>query len=305
MIKARPHVKKSGLLALAIFAPALIGAVVLAGASCSSNWSLSSAKTERFVVSQPIERIVVEHGGDVELIATETTSTMKIERETRYASDPPKPTWAVDGGVLRLDSGCQGRNRCETGYRIELPAGAAPELVTDAGDVTLRGSFERAVVQTGDGKVVGTDLEASVAEVSTDDGDVRLTFAAPIGRVTARSGDGKIDLRGPVGEAVVGTDAGDVSVRLSGAVRSVTAATGDGEIALYGPVGEADLHTDAGDITGVDLRAAIADASTGDGNVRLEFSTAVRRVAAATGAGDIDLALRAAERPGGDRREKR
>jgi len=91
----------------------------------------------------------------------------------------------------------------------------------------------------------------------------------------------------------VRTQRGSVSV--AGVAGMVEVDTGAGNVRLTGTQGPFRVTTDAGMVDGDDLVAMFLDVTTGAGNIRLSFAEPAGRLGLRSGAGNIDVALPAAE----------
>lgn len=106
----------------------------------------------------------------------------------------------------------------------------------------------------------------------------------------------KVDYRleVPAGAAVrIRTDRGSVAV--SDMRGTVEVATQSGSVRLARTHGPLAVTTSAGNIDGVDLDASFMDARTGAGRIRLSLAEPPGRLGLRTGAGNIDVALPAAD----------
>src|SRR5206468_7949516 len=79
--------------------------VVLFGAVYAVNTFFDHEKSERFTISQPVQKVVVaSDGGDVEVVATATKRVI-VRQTTHWVTSKPTPERTVSGGVLRLAAG--------------------------------------------------------------------------------------------------------------------------------------------------------------------------------------------------------
>ncbi len=109
------------------------------------------------------------------------------------------------------------------------------------------------------------------ADVSTEDGDVRL--AALTGRVNVASSDGDIAVEAVDGpEVVLQTDDGDVWVETLTAPR-IEITTQDGDVHVGQATGELLASSGDGDITVTLTSAAATTLRTGDGDITIDIGT--------------------------------
>jgi len=181
------------------------------------NTLLDSEKTDRFAVTEPVQKLVVAaDAGDVKVVATDT-DRVTVRRTTHWVTSEPKPTKTVSGGVLRLADDCEGWTtfRCETSYRIEVPRGLAVEVKADSGDVDVRGVTGAVNLASDSGDVSGHALAGARLRATSDSGDVRLGLVSSPLSVEALSDSGDVDVDLPRGEYALDThtDSGDTTVR--------------------------------------------------------------------------------------------
>src|SRR3954469_17265617 len=140
------------------------------------NTLLDSDKTVKFVVSEPVQKLVVAaDAGDVKVVATDA-DRVSVRRTTHWVTSEPMPTKTVSGGVLRLAGDCDGWTafRCDSSYRIEIPRGLAVDVKVDSGDVDVRGVAGAVKLSSGAGDVSGHALAGARVRAASDSGDVRL-----------------------------------------------------------------------------------------------------------------------------------
>jgi hypothetical protein len=120
-----------------------------------------------------------------------------------------------------------------------------------------------------------------------------FTVKVPAGvKLVTRTGDGRIEIRGPAGGAEINAGSGDGEVRIEDATGAVTASTGDGSISIATSVGPVNATTGDGS---VEVRVASMPhpqdmrIRTGDGSITLYLpSTFAGELDAHTGDGHID-----------------
>ena len=120
-----------------------------------------------------------------------------------------------------------------------------------------------------------------------------FTVRVPAGvKLVTKSGDGRIEIRGPAGGAEITAGTGDGDVRIEDATGPVTALTGDGSVSIATSVGPVNASTGDGS---VEVRVASLPhpqdmrIRTGDGSITLYLpSTFAGELDAHTGDGHID-----------------
>lgn len=204
------------------------------------NTLLDSEKTEKFAVTEPVQRLVVAAGaGDVNVVATDA-DRVTVRRTTHWVTREPMPTRTVSGGVLRLAGDCAGWTmfRCETSYRIEVPRGLAVDVKVGSGDVDVRGATGAVDLSTGSGDVSGHGVAGARVRATSDSGDVRLELVSSPSSVAALSDSGDVDVELPRGEYALDahTDSGDTSVhgivRYDRATHVVRAHSDSGDVTI-------------------------------------------------------------------------
>src|SRR3954447_4601340 len=128
-------------------AVAIVGGVAglllaLFGAIYAVNTVFDHEKSDHFIISEPVRKVVVaSDAGNVEVVATATKRVI-VRQKTHWVTSRPTPERTVSGGVLRLSDGCNRRwplFRCDTSYRLEVPRDLTVEAHADAGDILVRG----------------------------------------------------------------------------------------------------------------------------------------------------------------------
>jgi hypothetical protein len=212
----------------------------LFGGLYAVNTLLDHEKTEQFVVSEPVQKVIVaSDAGDVDVVATDT-DRITISQTMRWLTHEPSPERTVADGVLRLNDSCGGSwavFRCETNYRIEVPRDLAVEVDVDAGNVSVSGVAGAVSLRSDAGDLEGTGLVSAHVKATTDAGHVELAFATAPTAIEAASDAGDVTIELPSAEYAIdaGTDAGDTSV--------------DGIVSYDLAAHSVSAHSDAGDVT--------------------------------------------------------
>jgi hypothetical protein len=170
----------------------------LFGGLFAVNTLLDHEKTERFVVAEPVQKVIVaSDAGDVDVVATDT-DRITISQTMRWLTHEPSPERTIAEGVLRLDDACGGWAvfRCETDYRIEVPRDLAVEVDVDAGNVSVSGVAGSVSLRSDAGDLEATGLASAQVKATTDAGHVELAFAAAPTAIEAASDAGDVTIRG-------------------------------------------------------------------------------------------------------------
>jgi hypothetical protein len=238
--------------------------------------------------------------------------------------------WLV--AVATLGAGAPAAAQTTTGDSFQwagrIPAGATLRILTVDGEIAVspatgdqaevrgqrrnnryNGSSERALVfqmlKDGDNVTVCA-YDPDGGSCNTDDvsggshhghwhqtGHADFTVTIPAGvRLVARSGDGRVDIRGAAGGAEVAASTGDGEIMVEGATGPVRASTGDGRITIGTSVGPVNASTGDGS---VEVRVASLPQpqdmkiTTGDGSITLYLPSSFGgQLEAHTGDGHIE-----------------
>jgi hypothetical protein len=244
---------------LLILAAAVI--VVVSGALAVVNLALDRSEVRTYAVGEPVRQIVVRaDSGDVRLIPA-SGKTVDVRETRHFVFKRPKLDRDVAGGVLTLDSHCNGLVlNCSADLRVSVPAGVEVTVDADSGNVDA------------------DEIAVSDAHLHSDSGNVRAELSGSQGLVWAHTDSGNVDVVAAGARAIDGqSDSGNVKVEASSSPRRVVAHTDSGNVEVAVPAGEyaVDTDTDSGD---VDLDERISrndraprsiDAKTDSGNVKV------------------------------------
>jgi hypothetical protein len=222
----------------------LAGATLFAAAACGVADIDTSAEEDRYDVPGTVTALDVRAGaGSVTVVATD--GPVRVRETRRYSDKPPRTSHRTEGGTLFLaDDGCDGKRRfnfrCETDYRIEVPAGVTVTLKADASEITLTGITGALDISTDVGAIKGTGL-AGATKARTNVGDVDLRYATVPASVDTSNDVGSTEVYLPSS----GSYRFDVDVEL-----------GDQSIDLPTSPGAKTLVTMRGNVGDVSVRAA-------------------------------------------------
>ncbi|MFE3447379.1 DUF4097 family beta strand repeat-containing protein [Nonomuraea sp. NPDC059194] len=201
--------------------------------------------------------LTVKAMGDLRVVPGDA-SGVKVERWLLGKSgEPGKATWSLENGTLSLRTDCTVFfSVCGARYTVHLPPGV--KLVVDGGDerVTLSGLAQDVSVATTGGDILGDGLSGvlrlrtaeglirSRATRSADvkaqsrDGDIRVQFAAPPGKVDTQSKTGGVVVTVPEGEYGItaesrnGRARSEVKDAGKAGVRTIVARSLDGDVRI-------------------------------------------------------------------------
>ena len=232
-----------------------------------------------FVVTEPVERIVVTvDTGRVEIMAWNGAS-IEVERVLSFGDERPRVEHNLTNGLLEIEADCPAGffslgGSCTVDHLLRVPASVDVHIDLAAGTVRVSGLNSEVAADTGSGSIELVDLGGRVtaetgsggvvlertsatADVSTGSGGIRGTDLASL-QITARTGSGSINL-----------DFGTTPDR-------VELETGSGSITAAVPAGSyrLDLETNSGSTTSTGITedgssSRIIRATTGSGSIRV------------------------------------
>ena len=172
--------------------------------------------------------------GSVTVTAGPAGSRVQVRRRARAFPETRAVHDDVSRGVLRVTARCGGAPGCRIDHDLRVPPEVRLLVQVNDGDVELDGLASEVEVTVGLGKVTGTGLRSSAADVRTEGGGIDLIFAAAPQSLIANAAAGDVSLRVPGGSYRCDFDraqAGEVEVRCDAAAPNVIAAsTGVGKL---------------------------------------------------------------------------
>lgn len=201
-----------------VLAPAAVAAGLLCAGllvtGCSDEGDMKTTTADA-TVKTAVTSVVVKDArrGSIDVKAGDGPG-VTIHRTVHYRDDAtPKPTQQVSGGVLTFSNGC---DNCYIDYELQVPASAKVQLSNSSGEVTVSGVAAADIstssgpvtteqiagplkVETSSGSITGSALSGPSAEVRTDSGATRLTFAKAPTSVVTDTGSGDMTLKVPGG----------------------------------------------------------------------------------------------------------
>ncbi|MFD1828292.1 DUF4097 family beta strand repeat-containing protein [Streptomyces desertarenae] len=163
--------------------------------------------------------------------------------------------WSFEDGTLSLGPRCKGPASCDIRHRVEVPHGVAVRVVSDNGDVTVRGLRAALAVEadngtvrvrdvsgplelSGDnGSVEATGVRSREVTAETDNGRLKLALAEVPEEVAARSHNGSVTVELPRARYRVDAGAHNGSTRVevprdAGSGHTVTARSSNGDVTV-------------------------------------------------------------------------
>lgn len=209
----------------------------------------NNATTHQFETPHPLEVVIRNQAGSVEITARDgTTTTVEIVPNDAKGAELAGRTQvqlSEDASHLRIDVPDRTMLRQPSlEIIVTLPTDSTVDVTTATADVETRGTFRSASVATASADVSISQVRERL-EVSTASGDVHVTRAD--GQVQIRSASGDVRLDASAVDASVHTASGDVLIgRLTGDL-SARSASGNLIVATAG-AGSLQAKTMSGDV---------------------------------------------------------
>ena len=232
-----------------------------------------------FVVTEPVERIVVTvDTGRVEIMAWSGAS-IEVERLLSFGDERPRVEHNLANGVLEIESDCPASffsigGSCSVDHLLRVPASVDVQIDSGAGTVRVSGLDSVVVADTGSGTIelvdlggrvtaetgsggIGLERISATVDISTGSGGIRGTNLTSL-QMNARTGSGSINLD------------------FDGTPDRVELETGSGSITAAVPAGpyRLDLDTNSGSATSSGITedgssSRTIRATTGSGSIRV------------------------------------
>ena len=183
--------------------------------------------TRTETVAQPVTSLVVQsYGGQVQVASgpvsrVQVTETIMYDQQAR----PPAVLQSVSDGRLVLSDPACGNSDCSVDFSLTVPPGVTVGAATQGGPVAVSGVAGANLdsgggparvtriggpltVVTGGGTLVGQDVAAATATVTTGGGDAMVVFSAAPKSVKLSTDGGTAVLGVPGGPYAVTADSG-------------------------------------------------------------------------------------------------
>ncbi len=194
----------------------------------------------------------VGEGGE-DLVARTRVHQSSIDDWERIEVDVPSR-----GGMWRSWR----RGGPDVSVAVQVPEGAAIEITTEAGDLTARGRYGEARLNSASGQI---DLERTDAELRVRSGSGPVHIGAVAGEATIHTASGDVDCDQLDGGGEIKTASGDVTVHAAG--RPLTVYTASGDVSAGDLADDCLLKSASGDQRIKRLRAGQARLDTVSGEI--------------------------------------
>lgn len=214
----RPRRRSGWLMAGGVLALATVGWFALQTVALLAHRTTTDRREFPAAAVRSVE--VTTDGGDVRLVGgsgDRITVTATIEEGLRS----PRNSQRITDGVLSVSSDCPTWSIawCDVSYVIELPSDVAVRVRTDSGDVSQSRLTNTVTISTDTGNVNATAAGAGAISITSDTGDVDLTFDASPTTLTVSTDTGDIDVvLPPDGRAYLlsaESDTGDIATKVT------------------------------------------------------------------------------------------
>jgi hypothetical protein len=215
-------------------------------------------------VREPVTSVNVEsYGSNISVVGGSGRDT-RVAESISYSEPDGEPavTVSVSDGRLTLAAPSCAVSNCSVGFTVTVPADVTVTATSDGGPVAVSG-VARANIGSAGGPVRATEIPGPLA-VQTGGGSLVLdgvggplhadtgggplmgrNVAAATATVTTEGGDAYIDFTGPVDKTTVTTGGGAAQLQFTAAPRSVVVSTDGGPAFLAVPGGPYALTTDS------------------------------------------------------------
>ncbi|TDC78019.1 DUF4097 family beta strand repeat-containing protein [Streptomyces hainanensis] len=224
---------------------ALVGALTLAAAAAIGTLAVvttTEATTERRDFGPVGDRLTIAAGeGALDVRPADVDEVEVVRRLSgrTLLGDRPEAHWDLsdDTGTLSLTTDCGLIGWCDVRYEIRVPRGTAVTVAGGSGAITATGFTAPLEITSDNGAITVADAVAADVRATTENGTIRLAFAAVPEAVTATAENGAVTVELPRATYRVATttENGDVDVDVPESADSphtVTVRTENGAIAL-------------------------------------------------------------------------
>lgn len=205
-----------------------LGALVLATATLEGcHCGLALDYTETFLVTDPVERIVIDvDDGTIDAVSYDRDHLLFKRHTFAFENTLQEPTFSVEDGVLHSESHCKRNDDdCSFDHLLELPPGVAFDITMDHAGIDM-GYVDGSITATfNSGHFWGNRLATPQLELSAPSAEIDADFAAVPESVVIDLDRGAVSLWLPAGayQCLLDSANGEVTVEGNGIVCDDTA----------------------------------------------------------------------------------
>jgi hypothetical protein len=235
-----------GLAGLATVLALTFGGVVIVTRAWSTPQPPQVTVTQTITLVKPVTSLTVQSYGGPIRITSGPAGRVQVSDTLTYgplAGGQPAVTESLSRGHLILaDPACSQDGDCFVSFAVTVPPGVAVTAMTDGGSLTVSGTGA-ANLDSGGGAVSATRIGGPLT-VSTEGGSLLVDGLS--GELRADTFGGNLTAnRVDADAATVSTDGGDVRITFAAAPQQVTVSTDGGLVALTVPGGPYALTADS------------------------------------------------------------
>ncbi|MEV0597277.1 DUF4097 family beta strand repeat-containing protein [Nonomuraea cavernae] len=177
--------------------------------------------TVSYDVTDKVAALHIEaDSGSVEVVESDRQGIRVTERLS-WHKNKPETSHEVQGDTLELAFACpitwgwgaMGTS-CDVSYQVEVPKELRVKVISDSGDLTLKGLSGSLEASTDSGAIKTIGLTGKQVSAKTDSGDMTLAFTGQPDTVTTSTDSGKTVIHVPRGpyKIVATTDSGNKDI---------------------------------------------------------------------------------------------
>jgi hypothetical protein len=152
---------------------------------------------QAYTVTARVTTLIVKGGAGTIDVAGSDRGTIGVSQQESYGKTAPTATHVISGTTLTLSYTCPSEFVCGVSYDVQVPAGVAVRVSSDAGAITLTGLAGPVSAQTSAGLITATGLTSPTASLKSDAGGIDAVFSAAPASVHASTNVGPISISVP------------------------------------------------------------------------------------------------------------
>jgi hypothetical protein len=152
---------------------------------------------QAYTVTARVTTLIVKGGAGTIDVAGSDRGTIGVSQQESYGKTAPTATHVISGTTLTLSYTCPSEFVCGVSYDVQVPAGVAVRVSSDAGAITLTALAGPVSAQTSAGLITATGLTSPTASLKSDAGGIDAVFSAAPASVHASTNVGPISISVP------------------------------------------------------------------------------------------------------------